>query len=411
MPMLRLVEAWPSTRYPDRAWHQDDDLAAFLASSRGVFDLYSDELPAAGQTARTSSIRFMPVEDRKSRNGFEVDVFTQPLEGFDMVRVAVPAGFAALPTDARVAASLDVVHTTVCALGDLRGWDQERLREVRARAVGRGLRYSWTSAWKTSPGRHHRGRAVYWLDEDGQGHVQLETQRTNDDEVVARSAPALAFMTAEGFRRSAATLRWASPTLVSVVPWAGLFGDDGGTLELETTMPLEPLRLPRPLTGTTGTTAVTTRVVTGLEWMDDPDTDWISLQEITGPGIYSSEVQRVVRMLAADAEFRSWWATTPFRLLSIRSVVLDRRTIGYSPKPGSRKSGEDLVLTIVLARADLPPKTDVEPMKQRARSDLHAALVELAQKRKLPPPPTLPERVSTNSRQRRAATRSEASPS
>ncbi|MFN8149408.1 MAG: hypothetical protein U0R76_18300, partial [Candidatus Nanopelagicales bacterium] len=69
MARLRVVEAWPSTRHPDLPWHDDPDVAAFLGSSRGIFDLYSTELPAAEQTAKASSVRFF-VRDVPSPDGF-----------------------------------------------------------------------------------------------------------------------------------------------------------------------------------------------------------------------------------------------------------------------------------------------------------------------------------------------------
>lgn len=224
MARLRTVEAWPMTRHAHSPWHEDEDLAAFLGSSRGLFELYSDELPVAEQTARASSIRFF-VEDTKRPAGFGVSVFERCLEGFDVVRVAVPEGFSAVPAAERARAALDVIHATVKALGHLRGWDFEQLDEVRHRVESCGLRFRWASAWKTSPGRRHQARGVYWLGDDGHGHVQLEVRRYDDGTVIARSEPALAFMTAKGFKRSAATLRWHSAVTVTAVPWSGLFGD------------------------------------------------------------------------------------------------------------------------------------------------------------------------------------------
>ena len=399
MPTLRTVEAWPSTRHANRPWHADHDLAAFLGASRGVFDLYSDELSAARQLAKSSSIRFMLVEETKTAGGFDVAVLRRPLEGFDMARLTVPEGFAELQPDVRVQAALDVVHTTVCALGALRGWERARLDEVHARTVERGLRYSWTSAWKASPGRRQQARAVYWLDADGHGHVQLEVKPHGDvARVTARSEPALAFMTAEGFRRSAATLRWTGAATVTVVPWVGLFGDDRGHPHLHLHLSsgrLAQLELPPPLPAAGRRMAVTTHVVTGDEWMDEPDAEWIALEEMV-EGAYGREMLRAVRVLAQDDDLTAWWAATPFRLLRVRSVELDPSWPEYAPKPRSRRSGQDLVLTIVATCGDL-----ASGPKSSARADLDSALLVLAAARRLPPPPPLPDHPRMGARDSR----------
>ena len=88
MARLRVVEAWPSTRHPDHPWHENSDVAAFLGSSRGIFDLYSAELPAAEQTAKASSIRFV-VRDVPSPDGFSLHLHDRFIQSFEMVGVLV----------------------------------------------------------------------------------------------------------------------------------------------------------------------------------------------------------------------------------------------------------------------------------------------------------------------------------
>lgn len=300
---------------------------------------------------------------------------------------------------------LDVIHETVKALGALRGWDAGRLDEVRDRVEQLGLRFRWSSDWKSSSGRRHQARGVYWLDDDGHGHVQLEIRRADDGTVVSRSEPVLAFMTAEGFKRSAATLRWLNADNVTAVPWAGIVGDEGH-MHLDVAGPQWPLGAPAPVSVTDSATAVSVKVLTGDEWADDPDLPWTYLQvnDTRGSGAYGPEFVRVSKLLGADADFAAWWAKAPFRTLILRVSVPDPRWREFAPKPGARKNGKDLVLQVVTERAGLPPKSEVEALKARAREDLHAALSDLAVSRKLPPPPPLPARISMNARQWRAQT-------
>ena len=373
-----------------------------MGSSRGVFDLYSDELPAAEQTARASSVRFF-LDDKNAQNEFRISVFERFHEGFDIARVQVPTGFSSLSPEARAAAALDVIHVAMLALAPLRGWDAARLDEVRLRVVARGLRFTWASVWKTSPGRRHQARAVYWLDDDGHGHVQVEMRRYSDHELIARSAPAPAFMTAEGFKRSATTLHWRDADTVTVTPWCGLFGDVSGEVHLQPTSGLNPLLTPALMATASGTT-VTTAVLTDDDVANNPALPWLHLQVIDthGTGAYGPEFERTSELLAADPDFTSWWDQTPFRRLILRISVPDPRWSDHSPKAGARKNGEDLVLQVVTARAGLPPKADVEALRSRARHDLHQALVKVAAARKLPRPPELPARVFMNGKQWRA---------
>ncbi|MFN8158054.1 MAG: hypothetical protein U0R68_11595 [Candidatus Nanopelagicales bacterium] len=393
MARLRVVEAWPSTRHPDRPWHEDPDVAAFLGSSRGIFDLYSAELPAAEQTAKASSIRFF-MRDVPSPDGFALSLNPRFLGSFDMAGVTVPTGFADRPAERRAAAALDVVHAAVIALAGLRGWDAARLDEVRDRAVAQGLRFCWCSGWKSAPGRRHQARGVYWLDAEGDGHVQLEIRAT-DGTIVARSDPALAFMTSEGFRRSAATLRWQDSSTVALVPWAGLLGDDG-LVVVDVHGPVAELGVPGPVHVCGTPTEVAVAVETGEEWADDPELPWAHLEGIdaVGTGAYWREFQRVSDVLGDDDGFRAWWSQAPFRTLRMRLSVPDPAFGGDAPRPGSRKSGEDLVLQVVVERAGLPLR-DTEALRAQAREDLHAALVDLAVSRKLAAPPPLPAGIES----------------
>jgi hypothetical protein len=210
---------------------------------------------------------------------------------------------------------------------------------------------------------------VYWIDDDGHGYVQVEMRRYSDHELIARSTPAPAFMTAEGFRRSATTMYWSDADTVTVTPWCGLFGDVRGEVALQPSAGLNPLLDLPPIAGANGTTAVATAVLSDEDVENDPDLPWLHLQVIDthGTGAYGSEFQRTSELLAADVDFTSWWAKTPFRRLILRVSVPDPRWADQSPKAGARKNGEDLVLQMVTARSDLPPKTELEALPRARR--------------------------------------------
>lgn len=332
-------------------------------------------------------------------------MFARFLGSFELVRVAVPQGFGRLPEAERASAALDVIHETMRALGALRGWDASRLDDVRRRVEQRGLRFRWAGGWKSAPGRRHQARGLYWLDGDGHGHVQLEIRRAPDGVVVARSTPEPAFMTVEGFKRSAATLRWLTRDTVTVVPWVDIL-EGSGRVDLDVTGLRSPLAWPADLPVRPGVDVGVT-VLTGDEWEDDPDQPWMHLQVIDTrySGAYGSEFQRVARLLGRDDDFAAWWAHAPFRTLILRICVPYPTWNGDVPRPGARKQGKDLVLQVVTDGAGLPAKSEVEALKVRARQDLHAALVDLALARKLPPPPPLPPRIGMNAREARARAR------
>jgi hypothetical protein len=135
---------------------------------------------------------------------------------------------------------LDVVHAATTRLGLERGWDQDALAAAYTRTLAAGLRYRWNGPAKSSPDRRHSARPLFVLHDDGYGRVVIEVRRRADDQVVAVSAPALAFSTAAGFQRSAQTLRWQDSTTVEAIPWAGLYGDKQGLIRVDLTNPGSP---------------------------------------------------------------------------------------------------------------------------------------------------------------------------
>ncbi|GAA1240837.1 hypothetical protein [Oryzihumus leptocrescens] len=311
MPMLREVEAYPATGFPDRAWDADVDKAAFLARSRAIF-----ELPLA------------------------------PLEA------------------------------------------------LRAQVAEQGLRLWWASAWKLSPNRRHKAPGVYRIAPDGYGRVQLEVwAATGRDEVVARTEPAVAFSTLQGVARSAATLRWDGSERVSLVPWSGLFGQSSGRLQVDLTTdePMVPLRIDTPV----GPGAAVPVVVEDAGPPILAGSGWLVVDRLDafGTGAYEQEVARVADLLARDAEHAAWWEGSPFGVLYLQ-VVVEHPRIHYAPaRAGVRKRGQDQQVTMVRTLAGMPVRTDVDALRELARADVHQALVDVAAKRHLPPPPPLPDRV------------------
>jgi hypothetical protein len=112
------------------------------------------------------------------------------------------------------------------------------------------LRYRWKGPAKVSPDRRHTAHPDYVLHDDGYGRVTVRIRRRDDGEVVATSAPALAFSTSAGFARSARSLRWRSRTVVELIPYAGLSAGTAGTVVWRDNRGLVTVDLER--SGTTG---------------------------------------------------------------------------------------------------------------------------------------------------------------
>lgn len=263
------------------------------------------------------------------------------------------------------------------------------------------MRFIWESKWKASPDRRHQARGVFWINDDGHGLVQLEIRQTQSH-ILARTAPVLAFMTAEGFKRSAATLRWQSTATVTVVPWAGLFGDYAGLVELNTAAGIGAPGWLQPVVADGPPVKVTTTVQTDQDVARHP---WLQLEvlQTSGIGTYGAEVERVAGLLARDEGFEAWWSSTPFDTLRLHVSVPDPRWPEVGFKPGLRKSGMDLVLKIAQSRSELPASTEQPALRERARADVYEALVATARARGFADPPPLPDRIAVNRKQWQAA--------
>ncbi|MEU3458239.1 hypothetical protein ABZ671_32370 [Micromonospora sp. NPDC006766] len=240
-------------------------------------------------------------------------------EGFEIGEAALPPGIAGLPAADRARLVLDVVHAATTRLGRDRGWDQDALAAAHAHTLAAGLRYRWTGPAKTSPDRRHSARPVFVLHDDGYGRVVIEVRRRADDQVVAVSAPALAFSTSAGFQRSAHTLRWRDTSTVEVAPWAGMFGDEQGLLSLNLTNPdslgtAEPSPSgPGKSSDTTGTPAITVQV---------PDDLGARIEVIGGgpmngiPAGYQNTLHTLLEQIRATP-WQAWWAAGANDVLEI----------------------------------------------------------------------------------------------
>jgi hypothetical protein len=127
---------------------------------------------------------------------------------------------------------VDVIHETLLCLGRRYGWDLALVEQARRIVVDSGLVFTWTSPWKSSPGRRRRARIHFWLAPDGWGRSVLEIARAIDGVILLRSPTFTAYVGRKGFRRSTQTLRWLSTDEVEFSPFVTPFGDEGTSVRL-----------------------------------------------------------------------------------------------------------------------------------------------------------------------------------
>ena len=255
MARFRRVETYPPTGSPDRLWGSSPDALgnpvhdAFLRAARSVVELYSSALDGLALDAGRSSLR-LAVGERLVDDQVSVEVWRDrrglPSEpGF----VHRTPDVASLAAGGRARLALEVVDTAVRLLGDARGWDPAGLDACRAHVEDSGYAFRWASAWRPSPDRRHRARAIFRLDtSDGFGRARLEVGDRAADEVVLTSGEAVAFCTSAGFTRSARSLAWSGPDEVSFTPYSGLVpAHDGGPLTARATVEGWHAELPEPV--------------------------------------------------------------------------------------------------------------------------------------------------------------------
>ncbi|WP_157368219.1 hypothetical protein [Alloactinosynnema sp. L-07] len=246
MAVLRTVEFWPKTGFPGGPWADTPDVDTFVKTARRVCERYSELLALGGVRSRTSSVRLFAHPDT-ARADVLGEVYVDPQSDGEFAVVSLPPGISVLAPQARAMLVLEVVHRCLLRLASARGWDPAVLDAAYRHTIESGLAFTWSSAWKASPGRCFRARATFRLADDGYGRVSVEIQERSGGTVVGHTSESLSFSTIEGFKRSAATLRWVGRSAVRIHPFVSPFGDSTGEIEHDvTTLTQQPIHLLGP---------------------------------------------------------------------------------------------------------------------------------------------------------------------
>lgn len=169
--------------YPDLI---DRDVKAFGMSAIGPCELYSEAIRPSRLPANDWLCRLGP---QRSDDSAELVVHViEDHPGSEGGPVLVPPGLAALAPVVRAMLALDLVHTVLSRLAELRGWDQAVLDAARHHALDKGLISRLDSGWKASPDRRHRARLVRQVEHDGRVLVWIEIERRGDEVLVAVSS-------------------------------------------------------------------------------------------------------------------------------------------------------------------------------------------------------------------------------
>jgi hypothetical protein len=106
-------------------------------------------------------------------------------------------------------------------LAALRGMDSSPFLQARQHVEDNDYGFTWSSAWKNSPGRKFRACCRYELLENGFGELVVEV-RGNDNATEAATSPQLAWVSFEGFKRSTKSFYWLNGLSFSVRPYIGI---------------------------------------------------------------------------------------------------------------------------------------------------------------------------------------------
>lgn len=218
MAVFNRVEFWPSSGHDGQLWTDDPATDALVKSACRVTGAYSAALGEERLEGPHASLRFFS-------HPHEVEVVQLQVDGGQPVDwesglVLVPESVAQLSAPDRARLVLDLIHDAVVQLAPRRGWSPGAIERVRARVLSENLEFSWASPWKTSPDRSMAARVVFRVADDGRGRATIEVKDRKADELIARSAPALAYNALVSFRASAKTLRWTART-IQFVPRTG----------------------------------------------------------------------------------------------------------------------------------------------------------------------------------------------
>lgn len=232
VPVVRSVDLYPQTGFVDRAWLDDPACDALVKSGRRVVEAFTAAIAERGLVARAGEVRILVVPAPDGQATMTLDVHLDFQETFEWARLEVPASVAGIGAVERAELVLDVLAATMRELGAVRGWSDSEVSAAADEVRAAGLELAWAGPWKSSPSRRHEARGVYWLEDHGHGGCVLEVrERGTDEPQVWHSEVAPAFCTVDGFKRSAATLRWVDGA-AQLVPMSGLLGQREGLLRL-----------------------------------------------------------------------------------------------------------------------------------------------------------------------------------
>ena len=232
MPKFRQVHVWPDSGFPTQPWDDDPDVDSFARISRGICEAYSQALPSLALVARASIMRLNadPDASRRPRPALDapltdmVEVSARFLGSHENGWVAVPVGFANLPTDRKRPLGLRIVHHGVLELAQALGWDPVVLTGALHHVEARVFRYWSGGPWKSAPDRRHRARAVASISDDGLGRVHVEVV-TAAGELIIRSEHFDAADHGDDLVRACKTLRWDGSARLSMDPFGFTWTD------------------------------------------------------------------------------------------------------------------------------------------------------------------------------------------
>lgn len=400
MGIWRSVDVVPNCGFADRPWSLmgDEDYDAFARSARRVCDLFSAALPSlALPLARNSHLRLFAellTYKPKPPPGTPVTVQIDALEreGFHMGRVTLPDGIATLSPTARGLMALDVLETAGARLAELAGWDKALLRPAVEAVLDANLELRWSGPWKNNPGRTHKARLTYRLDDDGLGRSWVEVTD-------GRSAVATAEQYCpRGFKHVAKSLRWDGPDTVEFEPPDGSHlapahaapartraeADAGAAPARAAIAALTPS--PRPIPGIDPDTP---RPSTGIERRLPEEPPLIAA--LGGGGTFNvpepfAQAMRQTLQQLTTRQWWAWWQDAGLGRLELNFVLTS--SVTTTARKVRKANG---MITALIEMPDTSVLPD-EDHATRARDEVVALMAKVRQRGGLGPHPTI-ERV------------------
>lgn len=372
MPSVRVVQMYDTDRKPATV--------QFTESGLSVCELYAEGLRARGVQNRHSELRLFVDFDRQRRD-VQVSVADEK-EGFESARVVLPAAVTELSPYGRSLLALDVVHVAASRLGELRGWAQNDVIAARDSVLDCGLVFSWASPWKKSPNRRYEARATYRMTPDGSSRAALQIRTTGAAAPHTWSEPVEAYFTFEGFKRSAATLRWEGSEAVGLVAYSDPFGGHINAIALG--VEGRPVDRSHRLDEPAHPVADEPRPAVLLH-IEDPSVPQIRVigggSDRTVPNTYPNALDRLFDQLGSE-EWHHWWRGAEVPLLEVWWAAHEGVA---KTRPFVRRSREK-----VIARIERRPDSfrHSDPV-ELAREDFVALMTVVQQRMGLGPPPPL----------------------